>query len=286
MSTAISIPPRRYSLLAFFLLAFVISWIGWVPAAAASWGVFPWQLPPMLTGLFGAFGPSLAAIILTITIDGAPGLRRLLWRLLWWRAGIKWYAFVLVFPAAISLASSALYISFGGAAPDFADPPVLHLYPLPPELSGVGAWTLLPFVFLQTLLFSSPMGEEIGWRGYALPRLQASRSALLASLILGLIWGLWHLPLFLMRGHPLSHEFFGWFLLSIVADAILFTWVYNNTRGSLLLALLFHASFSVTGLFVATAETTPLVSLALKWGVVVVVIAMAGPVRLSHRPTT
>jgi len=190
MSTAISIPPRRYSLLAFFLLAFVISWICWVPAAAASWGVFPWQLPPVLTGLFGAFGPSLAAIILTITIDGAPGLSRLLWRLLWWRAGIQWYAFVLVFPAAISLATSALYISFGGAAPDFADPPVLHLYPLPPELSGVGPWTLLPFVFLQTLLFSSPMGEEIGWRGYALPRLQASRSALWASVILGLLWGL------------------------------------------------------------------------------------------------
>jgi uncharacterized protein len=286
MSTAISIPPRRYSLLAFFLLAFVMSWIGWVPAAAASWGVLPWQLPPVLTGLFGAFGPSLAAIILTLASDGVPGLRGLLGRLLWWRAGVQWYAFVLFFPASISLATSALYISFGGAAPDFADPPVLHLYPLPPELSGVGPWTLLPFVFLQTLLFSSPMGEEIGWRGYALPRLQASRSALWASVVLGLLWGLWHLPLFLTRGHPLSHEFFGWFLLSIVADAILFTWVYNNTIGSLLLALLFHASFSVTELFVATAETTPLVSLALKWGVVVVVIAMAGPVRLSHRSTT
>jgi len=285
MSTSISVPPRPYALPAFFLLSFGIAWIVWLPAAAASWGLLPLQLPPALTGLFGAFGPSLAAIILTSAGDGAPGLRQLLGRLLWWRAGIQWYAFVLFFPAAISLATSALYVSFGGSAPDFADPPVLRLYPLPPELSGVGPWPLLPFVFLQTLLFSSPMGEEIGWRGYALPRLQAGRSALRASLVLGLLWGLWHLPLYLTRGHPLSEEFFGWYLLGILADAILFTWVYNNTRGSLLLALLFHASIAVTGLFLAPAETTPLLGLALKWGVVAIVIATAGPACLSRRST-
>jgi len=283
MSPSISVPPRRYSLLAFFVLAFGISWIVWVPAAAASWGRLPLQLSPALTGLFGAFGPSLAAIILTLASEGAPGLRRLLGRLLRWRAGVQWYAFVLVFPAAISLANSALYVLVGGSVPDFADPPVLHLYPLPPELSDIGPWVLLPFVFLQTLFFGSPMGEEIGWRGYALPRLQASRSALRASLILGLLWGLWHLPLFLTRGHPLSQEFFGWYVLGIVADAILFTWVYNNTRGSLLLALLFHASFIVTELFVASAEATPLLSLTLEWSVVAIVVAMAGPVRLSRR---
>ena len=74
MSTSISIPPRRYSLPAFFLLAFGISWIVWVPAAAASWDVLPLELSPALSGLFGAFGPSLAAIILTLAGEGAPGL--------------------------------------------------------------------------------------------------------------------------------------------------------------------------------------------------------------------
>src|ERR671932_2896951 len=277
MSTSTSIPPRRHSLLAFFLLAFGISWIVWVPAAVASWGLLSLRLPLALTGLLGAFGPTLAAIILTSANDGVPGLRRLLGGLFLWRVGLRWYAFVLLYPAAISLATTALYVSFGGPAPDFADPPVLRLYPLPPELSEVGPWPLVPFVIIQTLLIGSPMGEEIGWRGYALPRLQAIRSALGASLILGLLWGLWHLPLYLTYGHPLSEVFLGWFLLGIVADAVLFTWVYNNTRGSLLLALLFHASIVVTDLFVAPAETTTLSGIALKWGVVAVVVALAGP---------
>jgi membrane protease YdiL (CAAX protease family) len=199
--------------------------------------------------------------------------------------GVRWYAFVLLFPAAVSLTTSALFVSFGGSAPDFAHPPVLHLYPLPPELLAVGPWPLLPFVFLQTLLLGSPMGEETGWRGYALPRLQATRSALWASVVLGVLWGLWHLPLFLTRGQPLSHEFFGWYLLGIVADAVLFTWVYNNTRGSLLLVLLFHASIAVTDLFIAPTEASALLSIAVKWGVVAIVVATAGPIRLSRGST-
>jgi len=261
-SASVSIPPRRYSLPAFFLLAFGISWIIWVPAAAASWGLFAFPLSLASIGLLGAFGPSLAAVILTATGEGVSGLRRLVGRLLLWRVGLRWYARVLLFPAAISLASTALYVLFGGPAPDFADPPVTLFYP--PELSEISPMVLLPFVLLQTLLFSSPMGEEIGWRGYALPRLQALRSALWASVILGLLWALWHLPLYLTHGHPLSGEFFGWALLGFVADAILFTWVYNNTRGSLLLALLFHASFNVTELFLTSVETTALLSIALR----------------------
>ena len=284
MSTSISIPPRRHSLLAFFLLAFGISWIVWVPAAAASWGLLSLRLPLALTGLLGAFGPSLGAIILTSASDGVPGLRRLLGGLFLWRVGIRWYTFVLLYPAVISLTTTAFYVLFGGPAPDFADPPVLRLYPLPPELSAVGPWPLQPFVFIQTLLIGSPMGEEIGWRGYALPRLQAIRSALGASLILGLLWGLWHLPLYLTYGHPLSEVFLGWYLLDIIADAVLFTWVYNNTRGSLLLMLLFHTSIAITGLFLAFPQTTPLLGLALKLGVIATVIITAGPARLSRRP--
>lgn len=282
MNASASILPRRFALAVFFLLAFGISWIVWIPAAAASWDLLPFPLSPTSARLLGVFGPSLAAIILTAATD-KYGLRRLLGRLLVWRVGIRWYAFVLFWPAAISLVTTALYVLLGGSAPDFSDPPILRSNPFPPELSDVGPWPLLPLIFLQTLLISSPMGEEIGWRGYALPRLQAGQGAVRASVILGLFWGFWHLPLYLTRGDPLSEVFFGWFLLAIIADTILFTWVYNNTKGSLLLALLFHTSIAVTALYLASVETTPLLGLALRWSVVIIVIAVAGPARLSRR---
>ena len=94
--------------------------------------------------------------------------------------------------------------------------------------------------------------------------------------------GLWHLPLALTRGHPISEGFFGWFLLGIVADAVLFTWLYNSTGGSLLLAALFHASISVTGLFLTSASATPLLELVLKWIAVGAVIAIFGAADLSR----
>jgi len=110
---------------------------------------------------------------------------------------------------------------------------------------------------------------------------QSRLSALSASLVLGVVWGVWHLPLALTRGHPISEEFFGWFLLGIVADAVLFTWVVNSTNGSLLLAVLFHASIAVTGLFLASA-TAPVLELGLKWAAVGVVIATFGGANLSR----
>jgi len=95
--------------------------------------------------------------------------------------------FVLLWPAVLSLMTSAISILFGGPTPDFANPPILRIYPLPSEAFAVGLLPLLPFVFLQQMFISSPMGEEIGWRGYALPGLQKTRSALSASVILGIV---------------------------------------------------------------------------------------------------
>jgi membrane protease YdiL (CAAX protease family) len=172
----------------------------------------------------------------------------------------------------VSLAATGAWVAAGGTAPAFASPPVADLYPLP---AGVDPWTLFPLVFVQTLLVGSPMGEEIGWRGYVLPRLQARLPALAASLALGVAWGLWHLPLVVASGGHL-----GWFLLGIVADAVLFTWLYNSTDGSLLLALLFHASIAVTGLYLATSGPAFLAPAA-KWLVVAAVVARYGPATLA-----
>jgi membrane protease YdiL (CAAX protease family) len=264
----------------FFLLAFGISWVVWIPAALASHGFLSLQLSPVFTGLLGAFGPSLAAIILTGVFQGKAGLRSLIGRLFVWRVGIQWYVFVLLWPAVLSLMTSAINFLLGGPAPDFANPPILRFYPLPPEAFAVGLLPLLPFVFLQQMFISSPMGEEIGWRGYALLGLQKTRSALAASVILGILWGVWHLPKFFTQGDPLSETFFGWFILGIVGSTILFTWIYNNTKGSLLLVLLFHTSVNVTGLFLSAAETSPLLELALLWGVVTMVLVIWRPKKL------
>jgi hypothetical protein len=113
--------------------------------------------------------------------------------------------------------------------------------------------------------------------------LEASRNAVRAGIILGVVWGMWHLPLWLTKGYPLAEGFLGWAMLGIVADSVLFTWVYNNTKGSLLLALFFHSSIAITGLFLSSTESSAFRGLALKWGVVVLVIVTFGAERLSHQ---
>jgi membrane protease YdiL (CAAX protease family) len=173
--------------------------------------------------------------------------------------------FVLFYPAALSLAATLLYVVVGGDWPDFSRPLFVDQYPLPPEARQIPFLFFLPFVFLQQTLVGSSMGEELGWRGYLLPRLQRRFGALVASVVLGLIWGLWHLPLALTPGDVRSETFFGWTLLGLVAAAILFTWVYNNTRGSLLIALLFHTAINMVGLFLASPDIHPVLTLVISW---------------------
>jgi membrane protease YdiL (CAAX protease family) len=285
MISPVSISPKPRSLLAFFLLAFGISWVFWIPRALASHDLLSFQPSPTTTNLLGAFGPFTAALITTGIYDGKATFRSLFRRLLTWRVGLPWYLFVLGWPALLSLTETAFAVWLGSPVPDFARPPFVHLYPLPSELSNANPLLFLPFVFLQQTLIGSSMGEEIGWRGYALPRLEAYGNALRAGTVLGVVWGVWHLPLWLTKGHPLSEEFLGWIVLGMVADSVLFTWVHNNTEGSLLLALLFHTSIAVTALFLASAESSAPIGLAVKWGVVILIVVAFGSKHLSREAT-
>ncbi|MEA2046534.1 MAG: CPBP family intramembrane glutamic endopeptidase [Euryarchaeota archaeon] len=142
-------------------------------------------------------------------------------------------------------------------------------------------------VFLYVLFFSV-LGEEIGWRGYALPELQANHSALTASLIIGVIWGLWHVPLWWMRGNLHQDIPLTLFMLQIIALSIIFTWMYNNTRGSLLIVHLFHAAVNTTVgvLLILPMDTNsdlgPLwLAVGLFWAFTIAIVAIFGPARLS-----
>jgi membrane protease YdiL (CAAX protease family) len=162
----------RRLLLGFFALAFGLSWAVWLPAAAASRGLLAWNVPLETSRAVGVFGPAAAALLVAAAAGGRAGLRALLGRLLIWRVGLGWYAFALLWPAVHGLATAAVHVLLGAPRPDFARPPVLWLYPAPPEAFAAGPWPLLPLVLLQSLLLSSPIGEEPGWRGFAQPRLQ------------------------------------------------------------------------------------------------------------------
>lgn len=262
---AIAIEPKPRSMLIFFALAFGISWAAWIPLALGSTNRIPLPNDTTLLRLFGAFGPFLAAILTTAVFEGRTGIGSILRRFFIWQVNLKWYLFVLFWPALLSLVTSGFYVLLGGAAPDFANPPYFQLYPLPPELKAINPLIILPFVFLQQMLLGSAMGEEPGWRGFALPRLQAARNPLGSSLILGFLWGLWHLPLYFIQNDPIAETPFFWMLVGLLADSILYTWIFNNTSGSLLLVLLFHAAQATTLQFLTQSNAHPAVSIALTW---------------------
>jgi len=270
------ISSRRSALVLFFVLVFAIGWGIWIPATLAARGEMQFPIPSALAGLLGAYSPSLVGIVLTAAYQGREGVRTLFRRLSIWRVRIGWYLFALLWPVLRSLLVTGMAMLLGHAAPDFSNPPVLHEYPAPPEAFSAGPLVLLPMVFLTQLLGSS-LGEEFGWRGYALPRLQARISALWSSVALGALWGLWHLPRLL----PLHWATFAWFMVSIIMTTILYTWVFNNTRGSLWPVLLFHTSQGVANLFLSAVDVPP-IGLVVDVILLAVVLLMYGPARLAR----
>jgi len=209
--------------LLFFLVTFVFSWSIWIPLAVTG-------SENGLLDIAGRFGPLVAALLLTGLLDGRAGLARLRTRMLIWRVHPGWYAFAFLGTVVVALGAIGIHVVLGGETPQFNDPAQLYL--------------VVP-VFLY-VLFLSVVGEETGWRGYALPCLQARWGPLGASLVIGLVWGVWHLPLFWMAGNFHAQFPFGLFVLQDVALSIVMTWLFNGTGGSLLLVHLFHAASNTT----------------------------------------
>lgn len=259
----------HHEALAFVGVTVGMSWLVWIPL-----GLEVDLGEPSTVRLLGAFAPSVVAVLLSAAA-GRTVLLDLLGRIRRVRVGLRWYGFALGFPAAVSLGATAIAVALGWPAPAFGQPPAVSLLPLPAD---VDPWLALPVVFIQSLLLGSAMGEELGWRGYLLPRLQARTSALGAGLAVGFVWGGWHLPLWLAPGSEVALVPA---IAGILADAVLFTWLFNNTRGSLVPALVFHASIAVTGLYLAAAGPA-LLPPALKWLIVVVILHRYGASQLAR----
>jgi membrane protease YdiL (CAAX protease family) len=263
---------RRHPLAAFFVLAYVISW---VVSLFAAHGVLPFTVPPAVSlsaGLLYHFGPALAGIILAARLDGRAGVRGLLRPLGQWRVGVQWYLFITLYPLVLRLAAVSLGHLFGGPAPSFFNSEALGLPPGDPLLMA------LP-VFLSALILTG-IAEEIGWRGFALPRLQTRHSALVASAILAALWAPWHYnPL----NFPGIRAIIPWHAAGVLAMTILITWVYNNTHRSLLIAVLFHTFSNFADWVVPTSPAALDGSTAALTGQIVLNLGVALAVLLRFR---
>lgn len=217
---------RNHQLLSFFGLTFLIMYsVLFTTAYVDPTWLHPWSLVWFLS----IFSPTIGAFIISWIIGGWIEVKRLLSGYIRWNVGLRWYVATLFLfwgPLTIGL----IYVALGNPHPG-----------LNHELTfGVIAGQL----FFN--IFSGPLSEEGGWRGFALPRLQEKFNALVSSLILGTIWAFWHLPLFFIPGSDQSQIFFPIYLALNIAFATYLTWLYNNTGGSLLITILGHFCINIS----------------------------------------
>lgn len=250
----------RYPLTFFFIIAYAGSWLVILPYLRFGNGVsllpFSWPVPFALSAAIAPFaGPFLAAFIMTGLSEGRQGIRCLLKRIVQWHVGFRWYLFALIGIPIITLLGAIV---------------------LPGTLASFQmSWQLLltyPLSFLITLVIGGPLGEEPGWRGFALPRLQRAQGPLIGSLILGILWAFWHLPYFWMPewGTPKEDMLdIVYFVLASLALTFIYTWVFNNTKNSLFIVILIHASndaFFINQLFSSRLVTDTLLPFVLGFG--------------------
>ncbi len=238
---------RRHDALMFYLVTLALTWVVWVPRAMG--------VPTGVVGRLWTWCPAVAAVVCAALLYGRSGVadlgrRLVLWRVRWW-----WYAIVLVGPLVFSLLAAGIAMLLG--QPWSAVRPAALTFSMPALV-----------LTLLLLVMSDGLGEELGWRGYLLPRLLVRYRAVPASLILGLGWWLWHLPLVWTAGASIEGQPLWLLLADLAAKSLIFTYVFLGTQGSVFIAILLHAS---TNLFVVSPPpgangdlTLSLVALLLK----------------------
>lgn len=272
-------PPLRVSHVAGFLaLSHGWTWAFW--GLAALLGTSVWQWPAVLFFYIGGAGVVIGGVVMTGSVYGARGLRELGRRVIDPRPiRVRWWAVIALFYPLLAFAAAALALAFGAT-----DQPL--------DLQGAASLAARPAALLALIgfiLLIGPLPEEIGWRGYLQDRLQVRASALVAALLVGAVWWVWHLPLFALPGYydafprgvpsPLDS------LLGIMPAAVLYAWVYNNTSRSVLAVILFHFMENFTSQFLGIADAARPYRLALMIGLAVTVVAWSGARHLRRART-
>lgn len=270
----------KYPLSIFFLLVFGLTWPFMIVDGLGSHEILPFRLPLPLMLLMG-YMPTLAAVIVTGMTKGKAGILELFKKLLIAKVGLRWivfaiFGFALVCAGAIGLANLSGESSVSLLSESF------------PQFSSPVEMVIS--IVVMFIVLSLVNGEELAWRGFALPRLQSKYNALISSLILGVFWALFHLPLFFtLTGSSQTDANFLWFLLSTVCLSIIFTWMFNHTRGSVLLAYILHGATNTwTRVFAIDHNPNPLVGGAMTGLTVliaVILLVTLGAENLSRRGT-
>jgi hypothetical protein len=214
----------------YLVLAFLFSWVLWTPAVLAVPDVADPPLWALLLAFLGAYGPSIAAIATAAIHGGRAELRALFTKLQRWRVGWPWYVLALLGPPAFVWIGAGIHMVLGGTV----------------AVSGI-KWPLAGALILVSFIPFGPLGEELGWRGYALPRLDTHLSPLASGVTLGIIWAAWHVPMFWFPpvGLPTrSVRTVGIWAANVISFSILLSYAARRTNYSVLIAILLHATLN------------------------------------------
>jgi uncharacterized protein len=247
-------------LLLFFALAYLISWTIWLPLILPKFGIDVLPVIPKYHHYLGSFGPMIAALIVKYIYEGGGGVKDLLKRMVQWKVNWVWYVVVLLIPV--------LLVIVAGYADEFINQQSFTMKGFSsnnefPQIGAIGFFLLHFFTF--------GLGEETGWRGYALPILQKRFSALKSTVMLTFLWACWHIPAFIYRPSYSEMNLAGvaGFFISLLMGAIILTWLYNSTKGSILIVAIFH---SMIELMFISANIT--VNMASYLGVAITIAAI------------
>ncbi len=231
---------RSKGFVRFLILTYVLTFLTWgmmvifqLPGASVNDTDMPPSAVGLILFLLGGLSPSISGVIMTWRMKGRAGLRDLWKRFTQFNIGITWYLIILVIPMMVQVVRMVVFTLRGGSfvRPEFLEQPV----------------NLIPMIII--LFIFGPLSEEFGWRGFAQDRIQARWGKIQGSLILGLVWSVWHLSLFFIPGSNQQGDNLVLFAVQVISWTLFFTWIYNNTNRSLWAAVFFHFSIPLSEMF-------------------------------------